>query len=123
MSESKTQNLVQNSSYNLDFNLPSSSKNYAVSTLILRKLKSTNDRLCSSSLLLKESMSLPVKCNFDIKSSSVINVKNKTDNDRSPFLSSYGRDFKNDSTNKNVSYGEHNWPYVIHGLQYYIDRF
>lgn len=61
-------------------------------------------------------MILPMKCNFDIKSLSVTKVKNKTDNDRSPFLSSYGREFKNDSTSKNVSYSEHNWRYVIHGL-------
>jgi len=117
LSESKKKNSVQNSSYNLDFDLPGTSKNYTVPTLILRKPKSTDDRSCSSSSsLLRQSMILPVKCDFDIKSTDVTNVNNNTHNDRSPFLSSYGRDFQNDSTSKNVSYSEHNWPCVIHGL-------
>lgn len=116
LGESKEKNSVQNSSYNLDFNLPSTSKNYAVPALILRKPKSTDDRSCSSSLSLEQSMILPVECNFDIKSTGVTNVKNNMRNDRSPFLSSYERDFQDDSTSKNVSYSEHNWPCVIHGL-------
>jgi len=122
LSESKKKNPVQNSSFNLDFNLPSTSKNYAVPSLILSKPKSTDDCSCSNSLSLKLNMILPVECNFEIKSTGVTNVKNNMHNDRSPFLSSYGRDFQNDSTSKNVSYSEHNWPCVIHGL-YYIDRF
>jgi len=107
LSESKTKNSVQNSSYNSDFNLPSTSKNYAAPTLVLRKLKLTDDHSCSSSS--SQSMVLPVKCNFDIKSTGVTNLKNKMHNNTSPFLSSYGRDFQNDSTSKNVSYSEHSW--------------
>ncbi|XP_060865211.1 zinc finger-containing ubiquitin peptidase 1-like isoform X2 [Metopolophium dirhodum] len=104
LSESKKKNSVQNSSHNLDFNLPSTSKNYAVPAAMLRKPNSTDDHSSSSSLSSKQSMILPVKCNFDIKSTGVTNVKNNMHNDRSPFLSSYGSDFQNDSTSKNVSY-------------------
>jgi len=107
LSESKIKNSVQSSSCNLNLNLPSTSKNCAVPTLILRKPKSTDDCSCSS-LSLKQSIVLPVKYNSYISSTGVTNVKNKMHNDRSPFLSSYARDFQNDSTSKNVSYSEHN---------------
>lgn len=108
LSEPKTKMSVEISNCNLDLNLPSTSKNYVVPTLVLREPKSTDDRSCNSSLSLKQNMILPVKCNFDIKSTGVTNVKNKMHNDRSTFVSSYGRDFQNDSTSKNISYSEHN---------------
>ncbi|XP_022176274.1 zinc finger with UFM1-specific peptidase domain protein-like isoform X2 [Myzus persicae] len=103
-SERNTKKSVQDSSCNLNLNSPSTSKNYAVPTLILRKPKLTNDCSCSSPLSSKQSMALPVKYNSDINSAGVINTKNKMHNDRSPFLNSYRRDFQSDSTNKNVSY-------------------
>jgi len=115
--EPKIKNSVQNSSYNLDLNLPSTTKDCAVPTLILRKPKLTDD--CSfSSLSLKQSMVLPVKYNSDINSTGVTNVKNKMHNGKSPFLSSYARDFQNDSTSKNVSYSEHNLLCLIQKLYY-----
>lgn len=113
-SERNTKKSVQDSSCNLNLNSPSTSKNYAVPTLILRKPKLTNDCSCSSPLSSKQSMALPVKYNSDINSAGVINTKNKMHNDRSPFLNSYRRDFQSDSTNKNVSYSEHNLLIVIH---------
>jgi len=103
----KTKTSIQNSS--LDLNLPSTSQKYAVPILVLRKPKSSNDHSCSSPLSLKENMFLPVKCNSDINSMGVTNVKNKMHNNRSPFLSSYGRNLKNNSTCNNASYSEHNY--------------
>lgn len=121
LSEPKIKTSVQNSSCNLNLNLPSTSKNCEVPTLILRKPKSADDCSCSS-LSLKQSMVLPVKYNSYKNSTGVTNVKNKMHNDRSPFLSSYGRDFQNDSTSKNVSYSEHNLLFLIL-CNINIDRF
>jgi len=109
-----TKNSVQTNSCNLDLNLPSTSKNYAVPTLVLRKSKVTDDHLYNSSLSLNRSIILPVECNSNTNSMHVTNVKNKIHNDRSLFISSYGKHFQNDSTSINVTYSEHNFLCIIY---------
>lgn len=121
-SSSITKNSVQKNSCNLDLNLPSTSKNYAVPTLVLRKLKVTDDHLYNSSLSLNPSIILPVECNSKTNSVHVTNVINTMYNDRSPFISSYGKHFQNDSTSINVTYSEHNFFLcLIRRLKYYIN--
>jgi len=124
-SSSITKNSVQKNSCNLDLNLPSTSKNYAVPTLVLRKPKVTDDHLYNSSLSLNQSIILPVECNLlNTNSVHVTNVKNKYYNDRSPFISLYGKHFQNDSTSINVTYSEHNFFLcIICRLKCYIYRF
>ncbi|XP_026808855.1 uncharacterized protein LOC113551044 isoform X2 [Rhopalosiphum maidis] len=103
---SKTKNSVQKSSCNLDLNLPSTSQNCVVPTLVLRKLKVTDNHSCNSLLSLNPSI-LPVKCNSNTNSTYVANVKNKIGikyNDKCPFISLYGRNVQNDSTCINISY-------------------
>jgi len=118
-----TKSSVQKNSCNLDFSLPSTSKNYAVPTLVLRKPKVMDDHLYNSSLSLNQSIILPVECNSNTNSTHVTNVKNKMNNDRSPFISSYGKHFQNDSTSINVTYSEHKFLCIICRLKYYIYRF
>ncbi|XP_027838595.1 zinc finger-containing ubiquitin peptidase 1-like isoform X2 [Aphis gossypii] len=83
-----TKNSVQKNSCNLDLNLPSTSKNYAVPTLVLRKPKVIDDHLYNSSLSSNRSIILPVECNSNTNSMHVTNVKH----------------FQNDSTSINVTY-------------------
>jgi len=120
----KTKNSVQKSSCNLDLNLPSTSQNYVVPTLVLRKLKITDNHSNNSLLSLNPSI-LPIKCNSNTNSMHVANVKNKMGikyNDKSPFISLYGRNVQNDSTCINISYSEHNLPCIMCRL-YYIEKF
>lgn len=92
-----TKNSVQKNSCNLDLNLPSTSKNYAVPTLVLRKPKVIDDHLYNSSLSSNRSIILPVECNSNTNSMHVTNVKH----------------FQNDSTSINVTYSEHKFLCII----------
>lgn len=66
-------------------------------------------------------LNLPSTSNTN--SMHVTNVKNKMHNDKSPFISSYGKHFQNDSTSISVTYSEHKFLCIICRLKYYIYRF